>query len=147
VSRKGTSSTWRKGALPAALVLAAAGSAMASRIGVNDTGHLHLLKAFGSVLFEEGYVGGTLPGQTKVRLVVQSSVSATFSIAAHGGTIYGGGRAALHSSGRYSSFGGSLWVSGGSGRYRHARGGGRLYGTIDRRTHAVIVQTIGRLTY
>ncbi|MGN6372650.1 MAG: autotransporter [Solirubrobacteraceae bacterium] len=123
------------------------GTVAASAVGIDDTGHLHLLKAFGSVLLEEGYAGGTLPGQAQVRLVVKSSVSATFSIAARGGTIHGGGRAALHSSGRYSSFGGSLWVSGGSGRYAHARGGGKLYGTIDRRTHAVVVQAIGRLTY
>lgn len=116
-------------------------------LSVNDTGHLHLLKAFGAVLMEEGSAGGTLPGQAKVRLTVGSIVLASFAIRASGGTIYGNGRAALHSSGRYASFGGSLSVSHGSGRYAHAHGSGRLYGVIDRRTDALTVQTIGTLSY
>jgi hypothetical protein len=120
----------------------AAGSA-----AVNDTGHLHLLKAVGSVLYEEGYATGTLPGQTKVRMVVGSAVSANFTISARGGSVDGSAHAALHSSGRYASFGGSLSVSHGSGRYARAHGSGRIYGVIDRRTDALTVQTTGKLVY
>lgn len=116
-------------------------------LSVNDTGHLHLLKAFGSVLMEEGAAAGTLPGLARVRLTVGSTVTASFSIRTSGGTIYGSGRAALHSSGRYASFGGSLSVSHGSGRFAHAHGRGKLYGVIDRRTSALTVQTIGTLSY
>jgi hypothetical protein len=116
-------------------------------LSVNDTGHLRLLKSFGSVLLEEGAVTGTLPGQARVRMLVGASVSATFSIATRHGTIYGSGRAALHSSGRYASFGGSLSVGHGSSRYARAHGGGRLYGVIDRRTDALTVQAIGTLRY
>ena len=119
----------------------------ARKLEVNDTGHLHLLKASGAVLLEEGPAGGSLPGRTWARLNVGSSVSAVFSIAAAGGTIYGSGGATLHSSGRYSSFGGWLKVGRGSGRYAKAHGTGRLYGVIDRRTDAVTVQTIGTLDY
>ena len=142
----------RAGSLTALTLLATtlviAGAALAARsVSVNDTGKLHLLKAFGSVLLEEGYASGTLPGNAKVRMIVGTSVSATFSISAAGGAIYGSGHAALHSSGRYSSFGGALSVSRGTGRYAHAHGSGRLYGVIDRRTHAVTVQTRGRLNY
>jgi len=114
---------------------------------VNDTGHLHLLKAFGSVLLEEGAAAGTLPGQAKVRLVIGSTVTASFTIRTKGGTIYGDGHAALHSSGRYASFGGSLSVGHGTGRYVHAHGNGKLYGVIDRRTSALTVQTVGTLSY
>jgi hypothetical protein len=120
---------------------------VARLLSVDDTGHLHLLKAFGSVLLEEGYAGGTLPGQAKVRLVVGSTVTATFSIQTKYGTIYGSGSAALHSSGRYASFGGSLSVSHGAGSYAHAHGAGKLYGVIDRRTSALTVQTVGTLSY
>lgn len=116
-------------------------------LSVDDTGHLHLVKAVGSVLMEEGAAAGTLPGEAKVRMTVSSTVTASFSIAARAGTISGHGRATLHSSGRYASFGGSLSVTGGSGRYAHARGSGRLYGVIDRRTDALTVQTIGSLHY
>lgn len=119
----------------------------ARSLSVNDTGHLHLLKAFGSVLQEEGYAGGTLPGRAKVRLVVGSTVTASFSIQTRYGTIYGSGSAALHSSGRYASFGGSLSVSRGTGGYARAHGSGKLYGVIDRRTSALTVQTIGTLSY
>ena len=119
----------------------------ARALSVNDTGHLHLRKAYGSVLQEEGYASGTLPGRAQVRLVVGSSVSATFSIRTSRGTIYGRGKASLHSSGRYASFGGTLSVSHGSGRYAHAHGSGKLYGVIDRKTDAATVQTIGRLSY
>jgi hypothetical protein len=114
---------------------------------VDDRASMHLLKASGSVLIEEGPATGTLPGRTKVRLVVGSSVQASFTIWVKGGSIEGHGGAALHSSSRYASFGGWLSVTGGSGRYAHAHGSGRLYGVLDRRTHALQVQTIGTLGY
>jgi hypothetical protein len=116
-------------------------------LSVNDTGHLHLLKAFGAVLLEEGPVTGTLPGRTRVRMVVGASVTATFTIKARGGSIEGRGSAVLHSSSRYASFGGSLSVNHGTGRYAHAHGNGKLYGVIDRRTDALTVQTTGKLSY
>ncbi len=119
----------------------------ARALSVDDTGHLHLLKAFGSVLLEEGSAGGTLPGVAKVRLVVGSTVIASFTIQTKHGTIYGSGRAALHSSGRYTSFGGTLSVSRGTGSYARAHGSGRLYGVIDRRTSSLTVQTVGTLSY
>ena len=125
-----------------------ASSTIASRaVSVNDTAHLHLLKACGSVLLEEGAAAGTLPGLAKVRLTVGSTVTAAFTIQTKYGTIYGSGRAALHSSGRYSSFGGSLAVNRGTGSYARAHGRGKLYGVIDRRTSSLTVQTLGTLSY
>jgi hypothetical protein len=131
----------------AALTLVGAAPVSASTSSVNDTGHLRLLKAVGAVLLEEGKTTGTLPGTARVRLVVGASVSATFTITLRGGSISGSGKASLHSSGRCASFGGTLTVSRGSGRYAKARGAGKLYGVIDRRTDAVTVQTVGTLRY
>jgi hypothetical protein len=120
----------------------------ARALNVEDTGHLHLLNASGSVLSEEGPVSGTLPGNAKVRLVVGTRVLASFTIYPRsGGSIIGSGNATLHSSSRYSSFGGSLSVARGTGRYAHAHGSGKLYGVIDRRTDEVTVQTTGTLDY
>jgi hypothetical protein len=116
-------------------------------LSIDDTGHLHLLHASGEVLDEEGTVSGTLPGSVKVRMTIGANVTASFTIAAHGGSIEGHGSAALHSSGRYSSFGGTLSVSHGTGTYAHAHGGGGLYGVINRRTDALTVQTTGDLHY
>lgn len=131
----------------AASASAAVTAHIARTFSVNDTGHLHLLKYSGSVMLEEGPAAGTLPGKARVRMIVGATVSATFTITVRGGSISGSGGATLHSSGRYSSFGGSLRVVRGTGRFRHARGGGKLYGTLDRRTHALVVQTIGTLGY
>jgi hypothetical protein len=114
---------------------------------VDDTGHLRLLNASGAILNEQGPVSGTLPGRVKVRLVVRASVTASFTIEARGGSILGHGSAVLHSSREYSSFGGSLSVDRGTGRYAHASGAGQLYGVIDRGNDALTVQTVGRLRY
>jgi hypothetical protein len=116
-------------------------------LSVDDTGDLHLLNATGAILSEAGPVSGTLSGTTKVRLEVGENVTASFTIYAHGGSITGHGIAALHSSGRYSSFGGTLSVKQGTGRYAHAHGAGKLYGVIDRRTDNLTVQTTGTLHY
>lgn len=119
----------------------------AGTVKVDDHAALHLVKAVGSVLYEQGSATGTLPGATRVRMVIGSSVTASFTISTHGGSISGSGAAKLKSSARYASFGGSLSVAQGSGRYAHAHGKGALYGVIDRRTHAVTVTTIGTLYY
>ncbi len=127
----------------------AASATRAARVlSINDTGHLHLLNASGSVFLEEGSVSGTLPGTVKVRLVIGGSVTASFTIQARGGgSITGSGSAVLHSTKRYSSFGGSLEVNRGTGSYGHVNGSGKLFGVIDRLTHALTVQTIGQLHY
>jgi hypothetical protein len=130
-----------------AFALLDTGAASGASTRVDDTGRLHLLKAIGSVLVEEGPTIGTLPGTAKVRMTVGPTVLASFMIYAHGGTISGKGRATLHSSTRYASFGGTLSVTRGSGRYARAKGAGKLYGVIDRRTDSVTVQTIGELRY
>lgn len=127
---------------------AAAPAVRAARTAtVDDTGHLRLLNASGSILNEAGPVSGTLPGRVKVRLVVRADVTASFTIEAGGGAIVGHGSAVLHSSREYASFGGSLSVDRGTGRYAHAGGSGKLYGVIDRSNDTLTVQTVGQLHY
>jgi hypothetical protein len=140
----------------AALVGVAAGATAGARparaarvMEVKDEGHLHLAsKPSGSLIDEEGSVTGTLPGTVKVRFNVGATVSAQFTIYARGGgSISGHGSGALHSTGAYSTFGGSLSVTSGTGRFAGARGGGGLYGAINRKTYALTVQTLGKLSY
>ena len=121
---------------------------IASRaVSVNDTGHLHLLKAFGSVLLEEGAAAGTLPGLAKVRLHRRLD-----------------GHRLLHDPNQIRDH---LWQrtrsvallrqilelrrlalgDHGTGSYAHAHGSGKLYGVIDRRTSSLTVQTVGTLSY
>jgi hypothetical protein len=111
-------------------------------VSVNDTGDLKLLHASGEVLLEEGSVSGTLPGGAKVRLEIGATIRASFTIKPDGGgSISGTGRATPTSSGRYTSFGGTLSVTRGTGRYAHAHGSGKLYGKIERVHDTLTVQT------
>jgi hypothetical protein len=126
--------------------------ALAARaLNVTDTAHLHFVKESGAQLIDEGAATGTLPGTVRVSFNVGATVAATFTIYAHGGSIVGRGSGALHKnksqSDVYVSFGGTMAVSRGTGRYAHAHGTGGFYGVIDRKSYAVTIQTTGTLSY
>jgi hypothetical protein len=124
-----------------------AGAYAARTLNGAATAHLHLVKANGSQLDEEGPVAGALPGTMRAVLTTGNVFSGSFAIHTNGGTIDGHGRATTHGSGRYQTFSGSITVTGGSGRYSHAHGRTGLSGTFDRRTYAMIIQTTGTLSY
>jgi hypothetical protein len=111
--------------------------------------HLHYVTARGSYLLEEGSASGPLAGTVKARVRITADISGSFAFYPRGGSISGYGSATLHESGAYVSFGGTLRVLGGTGRYAHARGNGRLYGVYNRRTPRLdlIIQTSGSLSY
>jgi len=111
------------------------------------TAHLHLVRANGSQLYEEGPVTGSLPGSMRAVLTTGVVFAGSFTIHTKGGTINGQGKATTHGSGRYQSFSGAITVTGGNGRYSHAHGHTGLSGTFDRRTYAMVIQTTGRLSY
>ncbi len=111
------------------------------------TGRLHLVRAEGSQLFEEGPVSGALDGSMRATLSTGASFSGTFATHTGVGSIYGRGRATPHGSGRYQSFSGTFLVTGGSGRYTHISGHGGLYGVFDRRSDSVVIQTTGKLSF
>jgi hypothetical protein len=113
----------------------------------SDTAHLHYVSASGSVLYEQGAATGTLPGSMHVHLNVGATFTGSFTIYTRGGTIRGHGSAKPHGSGPYESFGGSLLATGGTGHYTHAHGRAGLYGTFNRNTYALLVQTTGTLLY
>jgi hypothetical protein len=136
-----------------ALVLAAAGTQAAIADGeapaaprgpiVARAARTECVNDTGQILTEEGPISGTIPGTVKVRLEVGTTeVRASFTIEpSSGGSIVGTGRARISSSAKYSSFAGSLSVTGGTGRYAHARGSGKLYGALERRHDHLTVQT------
>lgn len=119
----------------------------ARTLNVTDTAHLRYRGTSGSSLIEEGVATGGLPGTVKVRFDVGATVAATFTISTPRGALIGHGKGLLHSSGRYASFGGSMIVTRGTGRYRYAHGHGGFYGVINRRTYDLTVQTTGKLSY
>ena len=115
----------------------------ARTVTVNDTGYLTRTHASGDIIDEAGKISGTLPGTATVRLNVgPETITASFTIQVHGGgSIVGTGRAKIGSDNRYTSFAGTLSVTGGTGRYAHARGEGELYGAIERVSDKLTVQT------
>jgi hypothetical protein len=147
-------------AIVAGALLTAAVPAASANVGVRtpaahaahtlngtDTAHLHYIRSSGSLLYEEGSARGALPGTMRADLNVGPTFTGSFTIYTRYGSIKGHGTATPHGSGRYESFGGTLVVTGGTGRYAHASGRAGLYGTFDRRTYALVVQTTGKLSY
>jgi len=116
-------------------------------MAATDTARLHLVSSPGSSLLEEGWASGTLPGRVKVRFDVGPTVTARFVIHTRYGAVQGHGAGKLRSAGLYATFGGWLQITGGTGRYAHARGSGGLYGAINRNTDSLTVQTTGTISF
>jgi hypothetical protein len=117
----------------------------ASTLNITDTARLHYTSGSGSLLHESGWASGTLPGSMNAECNIGAVLTTNFTIHTAGGTIKGHGTATPHGSGTYESFAGTLVATGGTGRYAHAHGHGGLYGTFDRKTYALTVQTTGKL--
>jgi hypothetical protein len=148
---KSTHSRAALGVVVAAVAIGGVGSSAASAeasvIKASDTAHLRYVSASGALLLEKGGATGTLPGTMTVHLDVGATFTGSFTIATKNGSIYGHGTATPHGSGTYESFAGSLTVTGGTGRYRHAHGRAGLYGTFNRGSYALVIQTTGDLSY
>jgi hypothetical protein len=120
----------------------------AHALNATDTAKLHKVSVAGSELLEEGKATGTLPGKMRASVNIGATISGAFTITVHGvGTIKGHGEATPHGGGEYESFKGSIVVTGGTGRYAHAHGETKLYGTFNRETYALVIQTTGTLSY
>jgi hypothetical protein len=138
--------TLASGAAPASIASPAARTARVLQI--TDTAKLRYIPPTnGSVLFEEGAARGTLPGTMRVHCTVGAAVRASFTIYTSAWSISGHGSATPHGSGRYESFAGTLVATSGTGRYAHAHGQAGFYGTFDRRSYDLVVQTTGSLYY
>lgn len=120
----------------------------AHTLNVTDTAHVHYVKEVGSKLLDEGTATGGLPGRASAEFDIgATTVSADFTIRAQGGTISGQGSGTLHGVGTTVSFGGTMTITNGTGRYAHAHGHGGFFGTLNRRNYAAVVQTTGTLSY
>ena len=122
----------------------------AGTLNVHDEGHLHFISDSATTLIDEGRFSGTYPGKARVDFAYNGSPSVTahFTIHGPGGSITGQAQAKLSNPTSPSpSFRGSLRITGGSGRYAHARGSGVLSGVFQRRGYGLIVQAVGKLQY
>jgi hypothetical protein len=119
----------------------------ARTLNVSDKAKLHTVGESGSDLLEEGQATGDLPGRVEAQFNVGATVYASFSISTQYGSISGSGLSKLHGTGVWDSFGGTVTVTHGTGRYVHAHGRAGFYGVINRRTYAANVETTGTLDY
>ncbi|MGH2903943.1 MAG: hypothetical protein ACRDK7_10215 [Solirubrobacteraceae bacterium] len=120
----------------------------ASALRVRDEGHLHYVSDNATQIIDEGHVSGTIPGEGRVQFTYNGSpnVSARFTIHGAHGSISGEARAKLSNPSTLTpSFSGDLTITGGSGRYTHAHGRGKLYGVFHRHGYGLIMQAIGEL--
>ncbi|MHB8235622.1 MAG: hypothetical protein ACYDHT_13305 [Solirubrobacteraceae bacterium] len=126
-------------------------AAQAARtLSVHDEGHLQFVNGAGSALLDEGPVSGTLPGRVRLHFNYSgaSTVSAQLAVSGHGWSIRGEGHVTLSNPTRPNpSFRGSLRITGGTGRFAHASGGGELFGVFYRRSYGLTVQALGKLSY
>jgi len=114
---------------------------------INAEARLHYLHTSGSTLVEEGPVTGSLHGHAHADLTASATFNGSFTFYTSQGEIKGHGTAQPHGSGRYESFSGHDVITGGTGRYAHAHAHGTMYGTYDRVTYNVTIQTRGTLYY
>jgi len=121
----------------------------ARALEVTDRAELHLSRASGNTLTEEGKAGGTLSGNAIVKLtldVERRTATSRFTLYLRGGSLKGEARGkASRGLGGWESFGGMMSFAGGSGRYAHATGSGNMYGAINRGSDRLKVQVIGQL--
>ena len=135
--------------LAAAPALAAshARARAARTISGDDNATLHFVRARGSTLYEEGQATGSIPGHVRATLRVEATFSGTFTISTRNGSFTGSGTAKPHGAGAVESFSGTFTITGGTGRYAHARGHGELYGTFRHRNYEVVLQPRGTIHY
>lgn len=120
---------------------------LARTLSVTDTGHLHLIHNGGEYITEEGQATGSVPGKVRAYLEVGPTVVAKFTIYTSVGTISGEGSGKPKGRSEEPSFAGTMIVSHGTGRYKGAHGRGGFYGTLNRVTYKLVVQTTGTLSY
>lgn len=120
---------------------------IARTLSVTDSAHLHLVHNGGEYITEEGQATGTVPGKVRADVEVGATVAAKFTIYARGGTITGEGSGKLKGRVEEPSFGGTMKAIRGTGRYKHVHGHGGFYGTLNRATYKLLVQTTGTLSY
>jgi hypothetical protein len=133
---------------PTSTSFGAVGARVARTLRAFDTAHLHRVHCSCSEILEEGEAKGTLPGWLRVYVTVGAPIVVRFTITVRGGgTLSGEGSGKPKGNPAEPSFAGTTTVTRGTGRYRHARGKGDFYGTLNRSTYAAVMQTTGTFSY
>ena len=124
------------------------GAHVARSLRVIDIAHMHRVSCDCNDIAEEGEAKGSLPGSVRAYVNVGAPIIFRFTITVRGGgTLSGEGSGKPKGNPAEPSFKGTMTVTRGTGRYRHAHGTGDFYGTINRSTYAAVMQPTGTLSY
>ena len=111
------------------------------------SGTLRITKAAGFIVEASGPVSGTLRGTLSAHFLLLSTdrLTATFTGYPHAGSLSGKGTGTYHLAGPVASFTGTASITGGSGVYAHASGGGiQVEGAMNRQKKIVTVHVSGK---
>lgn len=135
-------------ALATTSVDAASRARAAGTLRATDTARLHRVRCACDEILEEGQARGSFPGALRAFVTVGAPIVFRFTITVRGvGSLSGQGSGKPKGNPAEPSFGGTMTVTHGTGRYRHVHGKGGFYGTINRATYAAVVQTTATLSY
>jgi hypothetical protein len=117
----------------------------AGRTRLTENATLHLANGEESTLHERGEAHGTFNAPLSATLDLSPGhVTGFFTIHPSGGTIRGKATARFVVQGSVGYYGGTLNITGGSGRYAHASGSNvAISGTISRQTFVLTVKASG----
>jgi hypothetical protein len=121
---------------------------VARSLRVVATAHMHRVSCNCNDILELGEAKGSLSGSVRAYVNVGAPIIFRFTIIVRGGgSLSGRGSGKPKGNPAEPSFKGTMTVTRGTGRYRHAHGTGGFYGTINRSTYAAVMQTTGTLAY
>ncbi|MBF6620110.1 MAG: autotransporter [Patulibacter sp.] len=150
----------RRRALPraaAALVVAAllvlsgpAGpsATSAKTLKATENASLRLQKKSGTMFRHRGKVTGTVSGPAYSRIRLKGlTLDGTVTVKSKHGKLHIRIKGKARSGGMKPFFEGTAKMSGGTGRYRKAKGNGRFTGVVNRSNWSASIRAVGSLTY
>lgn len=130
------------------LVMAAPSGASARTQSITEDVRLKLVKKSGMSYEHRGTARGTFDGSVRSKMRLDSlSISGVVTIVTRGGSVDLKVRGTARSGGLRSKFDGTATLTGGTGRFRKARGKGKFSGVVNRQTWAATLHATGTLSF
>lgn len=149
LGRRGADGTASLIALGICLVAMSVPSGASARTqSITEDVRLKLVKKSGMSYEHRGSASGTFDGSVRSKMTLDAlSISGVVTIVTRGGSVNLKVRGTARSGGLRSKFDGTATLTGGTGRFRKARGTGKFSGVVNRQTWAATLHATGTLAY